>query len=90
VLQCFIDVRNEQPRGQDQAEFLYEKVLAPHFRSRKWDVITPDFDAFFLNVMDSSNRTSRTWSSWRHGERSFPLPRARGGVAGRASRNEGS
>jgi hypothetical protein len=36
VLQCYLDVMQSPARGAEQAEHLYDKVLAPWFRSRGW------------------------------------------------------
>jgi hypothetical protein len=35
VLQCYFDVRFSYARGQEQADYIYERVLQPHFESRK-------------------------------------------------------
>ena len=32
VLQCYLDVRSARARGEEQASFLYERILEPHFR----------------------------------------------------------
>jgi hypothetical protein len=36
VLQCYLDVRSSPARGSEQAEFVFEKVLEPHFRKAGW------------------------------------------------------
>lgn len=36
VLQCYLDVRSSPARGEEQAEHLFERVLAPHFRKLQW------------------------------------------------------
>ena len=36
VLQCYLDVMQSPTRGAEQAEHIYDKVLAPWFRSRGW------------------------------------------------------
>lgn len=35
VLQCYFDVRYSYARGQEQAEYIYERILQPHFQGRK-------------------------------------------------------
>ena len=32
ILQCYLDVRGSRARGQEQADYIAEKVLLPHFR----------------------------------------------------------
>jgi hypothetical protein len=34
VLQCYLDVRSSLARGNEQAEFILEKILMPHFEGR--------------------------------------------------------
>jgi hypothetical protein len=34
VLQCYLDVRRSRARGQEQADYILENILMPHFRSR--------------------------------------------------------
>lgn len=34
VLQCYLDVRSSLARGNEQAEFILEKILKPHFEGR--------------------------------------------------------
>ena len=36
ILQVWLDVRLRLDRGQEQAEHLWERVLAPFFRSKRW------------------------------------------------------
>ena len=36
ILQVYLDVRLSMARGEEQAEHIYEQVLAPFFRRRKW------------------------------------------------------
>jgi len=36
VLQCYLDVMQSPTRGAEQAEHVYDKILAPWFRSRGW------------------------------------------------------
>jgi hypothetical protein len=36
VLQCYLDVSQSPTRGAEQAEHLFERVLAPWFKSRGW------------------------------------------------------
>lgn len=36
VLQCYLDVRQSAARGFEQAEFLFERVLSPHFEMLEW------------------------------------------------------
>jgi hypothetical protein len=31
VLQCYFDVRFSYARGKEQAEYIYERILRPHF-----------------------------------------------------------
>jgi hypothetical protein len=31
ALQCFLDVRLSHARGYEQSEYIYERVLRPHF-----------------------------------------------------------
>ena len=35
VLQCYLDVRMSHARGMEQAEFIMERILRPHFEGRK-------------------------------------------------------
>jgi hypothetical protein len=35
VLQCYFDVRFSYARGREQADYIYERVLQPHFEGRK-------------------------------------------------------
>lgn len=35
VLQCYFDVRFSYARGREQADYIYERVLRPHFEGRK-------------------------------------------------------
>jgi len=35
VLQCYFDVRFSYARGKEQADYLYERILQPHFEGRK-------------------------------------------------------
>lgn len=37
ILQCLLDVRYHPVRGGEQAEFILESILMPHFRERGWD-----------------------------------------------------
>ncbi len=34
ILQCYLDVRSSRARGQEQADYILENILTPHFRSR--------------------------------------------------------
>ena len=34
VLQCYFDVRFSYARGLEQADYIYERVLKPHFERR--------------------------------------------------------
>ncbi len=36
VLQCYLDVRGSSSRGVEQAEHIFERVLAPHFQELGW------------------------------------------------------
>jgi hypothetical protein len=36
ILQLYLDVRQSMVRGEEQAEHIYERVLAPFFRRRQW------------------------------------------------------
>jgi hypothetical protein len=33
ILQCYLDVGGSRARGQEQADYIAEKILLPHFRS---------------------------------------------------------
>ncbi len=33
ILQCYLDVRGSRARGQEQAEYIMDNILMPHFRS---------------------------------------------------------
>lgn len=33
ILQCYLDVRGSRARGQEQADYIAENILLPHFRS---------------------------------------------------------
>jgi hypothetical protein len=35
VLQCYFDVRYSYARGKEQADYIYERILQPHFEGRK-------------------------------------------------------
>lgn len=34
VLQCYFDVRFSYARGREQADYIYERVLQPHFEGK--------------------------------------------------------